>query len=782
MRKSIRTKRPRKITTEAMNRDRHAFKRIIALVLTTLVLALTACGTIVADSVDIAGGDRTVTEGESFKLAAVASGDVTWNSSDTSVALVNGLGTVSAVGAGTAVITATCGKANDSVTVTVLARDVGYSIAFDITKRTIAAGESFKINPTLSKAGDVIWSSSKSKIASVSDDGTVTALSAGETVITGIFGTASATCKVTVTAAPPPPPTDTVSLDITSKTIEAGGSFKITATTSASGTVAWSTSNSAVATVSNGTVTAVAAGSAAITATFGTAKATCNVTVTAKQEPPTPTVDPDDVALELKTNAEVVANPNTWYYFAAGNYVLNKAVINKGTITFSFDKMADNTYQLRYQPFSVGDEYTATFKIEVTAACTVVYGVDGKTVKFGSAGSASITYEGKTTNNPFMIQLKPVNLNSPITLIVSDIVFTKKQTELLLKNKYADYFRMGVAVQNGTFTSYADQIKHFNSYTPENDMKWRFLEATEGKYTYTNADNIVSKAKSGGAIVRGHTLVWYKSLPTWIKTKATTKQAALDLIDAHIDRTMKHFGADIAVWDVVNEALRNEVSASQLSTGSIYRTGGITEDTAFDWYAMCGEDFIKRAFAKAAAVRAELGLTSNDMKLYYNDYGLINPYKRAACVKLVQMLQDAGVPIDGVGMQMHYRLSTYLDDKTGFLTRFEDSVKAFTELGIDVQITELDVRIYANDNDPPYTAAQIEQAFIDQGEMYGEILKICRKYATPYKAGAGRITNVTTWGISDSGTAWDTSSHSELPFIFDTAKNAKPALAAMLEF
>ena len=355
----------------------------------------------------------------------------------------------------------------------------------------------------------------------------------------------------------------------------------------------------------------------------------------------------------------------------------------------------------------------------------------------------------------------------------------------LLRDKYTSYFPVGAAVMTYSLERYEDILPHFNSITAENDMKWRLLEKTEGQPDYATADALVAWAKEHDTAVRGHCLLWYKSLPAWLPSRVTDKESALNYIDKHIRETMTHFGGDIYAWDVLNEALKNTVTRELLERGEIWRTGesevvSTASNTAVDWYALCGEDFVKQDFKSADETRKALGL--DNVALYYNDYSLNDPYKREACVRLVKMLQEEGIAIDGVGMQAHYRLPNYTKDKQKFLKNFEDSVKAFTELGVDVQITELDICVYASKDDKQEfdrLPLEVEEA---QAEMFGAIFDICRKYATPWKEGAGRVSGVTTWGVADLNNAHNTPMHREYPLLFSIDKTEKKAYYEIINF
>ncbi len=351
-----------------------------------------------------------------------------------------------------------------------------------------------------------------------------------------------------------------------------------------------------------------------------------------------------------------------------------------------------------------------------------------------------------------------------------------------LRDIYEDYFSVGAAVLSGNYARYdeAGLMAHFSSITAENEMKWRFLEPAEGDFSYEAADELVSWAEEHDTAVRGHCLVWYKSLPAWLAEKEMDREEALAVLDRHITEVMTHFGDSVYVWDVVNEALHNSVTAAQLASGDIWRTGQeASGDGCVDWYGLCGVDFIKEAFRTAARVRDELGL---DVKLFYNDYSLNNPNKRMAAVKLVETLRADGIPIDGIGMQAHYRLPSYTADPEGFMKNFEDSVKTFTDLGLEVQITELDLCVYASNDTPQAFDALPLDVEIAQAEMYADLFSVCRKYADPKREGKGAVTNITTWGVADDHTWATNSAHREYPLIFARDYSEKRAYTEIIDF
>ena len=246
--------------------------------------------------------------------------NVTWSSSNTSVATVSNTGLVTAVATGTATISVT--TADGSKTATCAITVIGVSLNKSSTKLKINATETLTATVTPSGASTVTWSSSDTSVATVSESGKITAKATGTATITArVDGGATATCTVTVIS---------VSLNKSTLSMTVGGSNEtLTATVTPSGasSVSWSTSNSSVATVSGGTVHAEAAGTATITATVeGGATATCTVTVTA---PAT------DYTITFKGNPTYITNQT----IAASDIVNQGSSYTTGQVTTTWPGM-----------------------------------------------------------------------------------------------------------------------------------------------------------------------------------------------------------------------------------------------------------------------------------------------------------------------------------------------------------------------------------------------------------------------------------------------------------
>lgn len=390
-----------------------------------------------------------------------------------------------------------------------------------------------------------------------------------------------------------------------------------------------------------------------------------------------------------------------------------------------------------------------------------------------------------------------------------------------IADAYSDYFVVGVSSKSSVFINYADLLYNFNSVSPEYDMKWNQTEKAEGVYSYDSLDSFMESAEANDMGVRGHTLIWYQSTPKWVHDKLGNKckvdengtpiteirngktvrisdtqpnrELGLQVMRERIESIMTYLGDEqIYCWDVVNEALLPSSDAEEpltydkIEKGDIYRNGindarhfgkdqtdPGSEATVYwrmDWQTIIGDDFAQQAFKMADEVAQENGY--EDMDLYYNDYDLVNPVKRDAAVKLVKDLQAAGVRIDGIGEQAHYNLSSYLADKDAWLNNFELMIQKFTELGVDVQLTELEITVNGVQD-----GKLTEQQEKDQAEMYSEIFRICRKYSNkyePWKEGAGKVTGITFWGIADTKDSFSR--------IFNADQTPKKAVEEIMTF
>jgi endo-1,4-beta-xylanase len=337
-----------------------------------------------------------------------------------------------------------------------------------------------------------------------------------------------------------------------------------------------------------------------------------------------------------------------------------------------------------------------------------------------------------------------------------------------LKDYYADHFAIGAAIDTG-YNSYASLLtKHFNSVTCEDQMKFDALEPTENNFSYGTADGMVNFAVQNGMQVRGHALVWHRQTPSWVFQGTATQ--VLDRMKNHITKVMQHFQGNVKTWDVVNEAIMDDGN---------YRTQNEEGDQASGWYGALGKDYIKEAFIAARAADPEA-------KLFYNDYYNYHPVRRQAIYDMLSELLDSGVPVDGVGLQGHLNLApgTNPDEQSYYQTvaNMEEAIEMYSSLGLEVQVTELDISLYLRGvtytPDQYYTPATFTQELKDQqAARY-------REFYDMFRAHSDVITSVTTWGIADDNT-WLSefdSGRQDFPLLFDIDHEPKPAFWAVVDF
>jgi endo-1,4-beta-xylanase len=323
---------------------------------------------------------------------------------------------------------------------------------------------------------------------------------------------------------------------------------------------------------------------------------------------------------------------------------------------------------------------------------------------------------------------------------------------------FAGLFHVGAAVWQGDLTGEHAFLlsKHFNSMTSENDMKWSSVEPSEGAFTFAAADAQVAFAKAHGMAVRGHTLVWHNQTPEWVFQDSQgnpmtptpeNKALLLQRLENHIRAVVSHFGDDVQAWDVVNEVI------DPAEPDGFRRS---------PWYLITGTDYIERAFRAAREAAPGAGL-------YLNDFGTTDEPKRTFLIRLARNLRQRGVPIDGIGHQMHNNVE-YPSAAAIIAT-----VNAFAGLGLDNQITELDVSIYSGSFPTPFAAYEDIPAdrFVRQAYKY-------RDFFQSFRWLSKAISSVTFWGQADDHTWLTSPGRVDAPLLFDPSLVHKPAYTALI--
>ncbi|KAF4308031.1 hypothetical protein GTA08_BOTSDO03540 [Botryosphaeria dothidea] len=260
--------------------------------------------------------------------------------------------------------------------------------------------------------------------------------------------------------------------------------------------------------------------------------------------------------------------------------------------------------------------------------------------------------------------------------------------------KKAGLLYFGTAIDNVAFNdskylSIAHDKKQFSQVTPSNGQKWMYTEPSRGVFNYTVGDQVITPAVREGQLRRCHILLWHNQLPEWLTSQTWTRDELISILEDHIKNVASYYDKECYAWDVVNEAFEDN---------GTYRSD--------IWYDTIGPDYIPLAFKFARKY--------TKAKLYYNDYNIETINNKSTAVRsLITSFQVAHppVPIDGVGLQSHFI--------AGSSPSYADQVanmQAFAALGVDVAITELDVRI-----ELPNDAAKTAQQAVD----YADSVRAC---------------------------------------------------------
>lgn len=318
----------------------------------------------------------------------------------------------------------------------------------------------------------------------------------------------------------------------------------------------------------------------------------------------------------------------------------------------------------------------------------------------------------------------------------------------------SDSFPVGTAVDSTDLSGAHLQLMtmHFDSMTSGNEMKWSSVEGTKGSYNYGPADAEVGVAVCSNMLVRGHNLVWATgaqtpSYATGDGTNSTANQATVIAnIQEHIQNEVQHFGTKVSVWDVVNEPL-DPSQPDCLVHGPFYK--------------VLGKSYLDVAL-QAARQYAPAGT-----KLFINDYSTADPNRLACLVQVVSDLRSRGIPLDGIGHEMHNAINY---PSVAAMENAINTIAAnFPDL--DQQITELDMSVYnAGDRQSNYGNNIPASVLVEQGWLY-------KAYFDAFRQLKGKLSRVTLWGMADDDTWLDgfPVARTDYPLPFDMGLQAKPA-------
>lgn len=341
-----------------------------------------------------------------------------------------------------------------------------------------------------------------------------------------------------------------------------------------------------------------------------------------------------------------------------------------------------------------------------------------------------------------------------------------------IDKRFEDSFKMGAAVEPFQLEGESGEVLkyHYNSIVAENAMKPMYIQPEEGEFHWEDSDKIVNFAKENDMYLRYHTLIWHNQVPDWFfideegkqmvdetdpEKQAANKELLLERLETHVRTVVERYKDEVDAWDVVNEVVDDN--------GELRNS---------PWYQITGTDYIKVAFETARKYAGE------DAMLYINDYNNeVASAKRDTFYNLVRELLNEGVPIDGVGLQSHIQIGWPSIEET------RESIEMYASLGLDIQITELDVSIYGWPPSGEYnTEEEIPYSVLEeQADRYQELFDL-------YEEMDEEISNVTFWGIADNHTWLDDRAQEysddgmgkDAPFVFDSDYNVKLAYYAMM--
>ncbi|KLO10825.1 endo-1,4-B-xylanase A [Schizopora paradoxa] len=247
-------------------------------------------------------------------------------------------------------------------------------------------------------------------------------------------------------------------------------------------------------------------------------------------------------------------------------------------------------------------------------------------------------------------------------------------------NEFSDTAYMAILNQAGMF----------GALTPLNSMKWDSTEPSRGSFSFTNADQVVARAKQNGQIMRGHNCVWYNQLPSWVSSSGFNSTTLTSVIQTHCSTLVGHYKGEIYAWDVINEPFNDD---------------GTWRSDVF--YNTLGTNYVQIGLQSAKGA-------DGNAKLYINEYNIeMTGAKATSMINLVKSLKSAGVPIDGVGFQCHFIVGEVPTSMSSVMSQI-------TAMGLEVAITELDIRMTL-----PSTQALLNQQQTD----YENVIKQCMAVA-----------------------------------------------------
>ena len=331
--------------------------------------------------------------------------------------------------------------------------------------------------------------------------------------------------------------------------------------------------------------------------------------------------------------------------------------------------------------------------------------------------------------------------------------------DVALKDLMPKGMAIGVAINqrqsDGVDTAAVDIItKQFNQISPENLLKFQPVHPAADRYVFEAQDRYVQFGVDRKMQVVGHNLVWHQQTSAWVfqgtDGKPADRETLLARMRDHIHTVVGRYKGRIHGWDVVNEAIDED--------GALRKA---------PWHDGIGDDYVAKAFEFAHEA-------DPDVELYYNDYNLEKPAKRAGVIRLVKDLKARGLRIDGIGNQGHWRL------ETPTIGEIEEALVDLHSTGLKVMYTELDINLLPQAGrgaDPtvanPYASGLPEEKQQQLAARYADIFGVFLRHRDA-------VTRVTFWGLSDAD-SWLNRGRMNYPLLWDRLRQPKPAFQAVVD-
>ena len=349
-------------------------------------------------------------------------------------------------------------------------------------------------------------------------------------------------------------------------------------------------------------------------------------------------------------------------------------------------------------------------------------------------------------------------------------VYVSYSKEITLSSHFKGLFHLGAAINEDIILGNDQKSQtivssEFNSITPENSLKWMFLQPEPNRFNFEVADKYVELGLKNNMYIVGHALVWHSQLADFMQIVDAADEMQ-QYVTNHVNTVVSRYRGKIDAWDVVNEAFNED--------GSLRKSV---------FYNNMGEDYIEAVFKLAQKADPQADLI-------YNDYNVYKPEKRAGILKMVKKFKSNGVKIDGVGVQAHWDL------KSPSLYQIEQIILDVHAAGVPVSFTELDISVLPNpwkmvgaevtqnfsqfEGDPkmsPYPNKLPTKVQKQLAKRYHDIFKLFVKHSD-------KISRVTFWGVMDKHSwlnDWPIKGRTNYPLLFDRNYNPKPAYKSVLE-